>query len=116
MPDTQVRLSHAAQLWVTGHRALQGGAQATEGWSGGVRPDQKQEAKWGGMGPVWAEGRLCTQQQGLEQPGWGCDCSEPRGQAEGRPRSRERPGWHHPQGGAVLGVLCCPPRLYQPPA
>ena len=65
---------------------------------------------------MWAEGRLCTQQQGLERPHWGSDCSEPRGQAEGRPRSRARPGQHHPQGGAVLGVLCCPPRLCQPPA
>lgn len=29
-------MSHAAQLWVTGHRALKGRAQATEGWSGGM--------------------------------------------------------------------------------
>lgn len=105
MPDTQARLSHAAQLWVTGHRALQGGAQATEGWAGGVRPDQKQEAKWGGMGPVWAEGRLCTQQQGLEQPGWGCDCSEPRGQAEGATWVASSPG----RGGARGAVLPSPP-------
>lgn len=103
-------LRHAARLWVTGHRALQGGAQAAEGCSGGVRPGQNQEAKWGGRA-AWAEGRLCTREQGRGRRGWGRDCAGPRGQAEGRPGSRARPtGEASPpgRGGAGGAVLPSP--------
>ena len=66
--------------------------------------------------PGVGRGQALHPTAGPGAPGWGCDCGAlESGQGQAGPGSRARLGWHHLQGGAVLGVLCSPPRLCQPP-